>query len=431
MNFLKRIFGSGDNEKGKTKDQKKELLNEISQNENKKEKIPEQLTEKEKVSLKNKVEILANEGISAYQNNNLVIAKEKFQLCIELYNKIGDKKNANGMVGNLGSVLFEMGEMSNSVQQHKKALDTALSNNYIDQATMAARNIGMHFNHANNFQKAIPFLTQSLTLAGQINDGYSASTASYQLAETYGKLENYSEAIRFGEATLQLYDTFEYHPQIAKNQENMRGLLINWKKKLQDEIIVLNNNQGPNEKVENTKPKTKSQEKSKNEEIYNNLVVEANGELVESFDRDNPVLECDKNLLEFITLTICKQESAGKYKVLLEPNKKLKKSSVLTELLYKMPISEREEAKKENMRWAKQNFAEYSLFSGTRAQIIDKTLECIYKDEKGVGLSNDSLIQCQSFTKNPFSLVFLKNGCHIIHRIGENEYLYVSHKYIW
>lgn len=243
MGFFERLFGkkevkSNNVDASKKNEQtiktkkliKPKQTNEISKNENKKEKLPEQLTEKEKVSLKNKVEIIANEGISAYQNNNLVIAKEKFQLCIELYNKIGDKKNANGMVGNLGSVLFEMGEMTNSFQQHKKALDTALSNNYIDQATMAARNIGMCFNHANNFEKAIPFLTQSLTLAGQINDGYSASTASYQLAETYGKLENYSEAIRFGEATLQLYDSFEYHPQIAKNQENMRGLLISWKK---------------------------------------------------------------------------------------------------------------------------------------------------------------------------------------------------------
>jgi hypothetical protein len=157
---------------------------------------------------------------------------------------------------------------------------------------------------------------------------------------------------------------------------------------------------------------------------------EPESEIIIRFNDDNPRIICSENFLTKVELKFCKKD-VQQYSVNLLPYKGHKKSSIIYEILKSMPISDKEHAFSAQDKWSNQNNAEYSKFSGSSIEILEKVFTCIYNDEKGLGLSKDDIIDCQSYSKDPFDFCIQKTGGHHIFRIGEDEYLYVSHRYIW
>jgi tetratricopeptide (TPR) repeat protein len=123
------------------------------------------------------------------------LAKQHFELQIQLANEHHDEEGLAEAIGHLGNVYRDRREYASALECYEQELKIATAIGNRRESLYAIGNMGNVYDELGDSAKGIVNMGQALDVALEIGDNYTAALVALNLGETYRLKGNYAEAL--------------------------------------------------------------------------------------------------------------------------------------------------------------------------------------------------------------------------------------------
>ena len=145
---------------------------------------------------------LLRQGNQLYQASLYKDAIQTWQLALEIYRTIKDRKGEATILNNLGTAYENFGQYQKAIDFYQQSL--AITTQISDRKgeAMALSNLGGAYDSLGQYQKAIELYQQALAIQKQIGHRYGEATSLNNLGLAYNNIGQYQKAIEFYQQAL-------------------------------------------------------------------------------------------------------------------------------------------------------------------------------------------------------------------------------------
>ncbi len=145
---------------------------------------------------------LLRQGNQLYQASLYRDAIQTWQLALEIYRTIKDRKGEATILNNLGTAYENFGQYQKAIDFYQQSL--AITTQISDRKgeAMALSNLGGAYDSLGQYQKAIELYQQALAIQKQIGHRYGEATSLNNLGLAYNNIGQYQKAIEFYQQAL-------------------------------------------------------------------------------------------------------------------------------------------------------------------------------------------------------------------------------------
>ena len=145
---------------------------------------------------------LLRQGNQLYQASLYREAIQTWQLALEIYRTIKDRKGEATILNNLGTAYENFGQYQKAIDFYQQSL--AITTQISDRKgeAMALSNLGGAYDSLGQYQKAIELYQQALAIQKQIGHRYGEATSLNNLGLAYNNIGQYQKAIEFYQQAL-------------------------------------------------------------------------------------------------------------------------------------------------------------------------------------------------------------------------------------
>ncbi|MEC4805894.1 MAG: CHAT domain-containing protein [Jaaginema sp. PMC 1079.18] len=112
------------------------------------------------------------------------------------------KDDELGVLSNIGTVYYRLGDYKQALEYHQKVLDAAQVLNNLGREQTALNNLGLIYSDLGQYYQALDFLERALALRSQVVSNSGAGSQRYNIGLVYFRLGEYDRALEFYEETL-------------------------------------------------------------------------------------------------------------------------------------------------------------------------------------------------------------------------------------
>ncbi len=146
-------------------------------------------------------------GQALSKQSNFLEAIDQFNASLQAFESINNKDGVSNILNNLGSVYFNIGDDTKSIEYHLQSLKVAEEiNNKFRIATNLNNIGGVYSNKESTIDKALDYYLKALPIFEELDYSEGVGVASMNIGETYFKKGMYDSALTFFYTSVRIYD---------------------------------------------------------------------------------------------------------------------------------------------------------------------------------------------------------------------------------
>ncbi|PZO57851.1 MAG: Fis family transcriptional regulator [Phormidesmis priestleyi] len=166
-------------------------------------------------------ENLFQQGNESFRTSQYRTALEAWQSALKIYRELGDRRREAGLLSNLGSAYWSLGDYQQAIDLHHRSLSIARQISYRRGEAASLSNLGNTYYSLGNYQQAADFHQQSIVIEQEIGNRDGEVISMVALGADYWSLGNYQRAIEIHQESLNLARELDYRLAEAASLTNL------------------------------------------------------------------------------------------------------------------------------------------------------------------------------------------------------------------